>query len=168
MANILLGLLVVGVIIVRQLTARPVREDSRMMLVLLLGAYGLVAIARTVRGHHVSAAVIAALTASLVAAAALGGIRAQTVRVWRDPSGRPMRQGTAVTAALWIVSIAVHLGADVWLAKLSDIAGLGASTIAIYLAVTWGTQGAVLRSRALRVGAGDARYWPRDRAVPLH
>jgi hypothetical protein len=79
-----------------------------------------------------------------------------------------MRQGAAITAALWIVSIAVHLGADVWLVKLSNIAGLGASTIAIYLAVTWGTQGAVLRSRARHLGARDTRYVPRDRASSLH
>jgi hypothetical protein len=148
MLSIVPGLCIVGVIIVRQLTVRPIREDSRLVLVLMLAGYGLIAIAGAVRGHHVSAAVIAVLAASLMGAAALGGIRALTVRVWRGPSGQLMRQGTVITAALWIVSIAVHVGADVWLAKLSNIAGLGASTVAIYVAVTWGTQGTVLRSRA--------------------
>jgi hypothetical protein len=148
MVNIVLGLCIVGVIIVRQLTIRPVRGDSRMVLVLVLAGYGVAAIARTIRGHHVSAAVIGVLVASLLGAAALGGVRALTVRVWRDPDGRLMQRGTATTAALWIVSIAVHLAADAWLAKLSTIAGLGASTVAIYLAVTWGVQGTVLRLRA--------------------
>ena len=168
MVNILLGLLVVAVIIIRQLTVRPVREDSRMVLVLVLGAYGLVAIGRTLRGHHISVAAMAVLVASLVGAAALGGMRALTVRVWRDQSGQLVRRGTAITAALWIVSIAVHLGADVWLAKLSNIGGLGASTIAMYLAVTWGIQGTVLRSRALRLGARDAQYAPRTLTAALH
>jgi hypothetical protein len=156
MVNILLGLLVVAVIIIRQLTVRPVREDSRMVLVLVLGAYGLVAIGRTLRGHHVSVAAMAVLVASLVGAAALGGMRALTVRVWRDQSGQLVRRGTAITAALWIVSLAVHLGADMWLTKLTNIAALGASTIAIYLAVTWGTQATVLRSRAMRLAASQA------------
>lgn len=151
MVNILLGLLIVGVIMVRQLTVRPLREDTRLVLVLVLAVYGLATLARSMRGHHVSVAVIAVLVASLLGAAALGGIRALTVRVWRDPNGQLMRRGTIITAALWIVSIAVHLGSDVWLAKLSNIAGLGASTVAIYLAVTWGTQGTVLRSRAMRL-----------------
>jgi hypothetical protein len=152
MVNILLGLLIVAVIVVRQLMVRPVREEARVVLVLVLAVYGLAALSRSMHGHHVSAAVIAVLVASLVGAAALGGIRALTVRVWRDPDGQLMRRGTVITAALWIVSIAVHVGADVWLAKLSNIAGLGASTVAIYLAVTWGTQGTVLRSRASRLG----------------
>ena len=148
MVNIVLGLCIVGVIIVRQLTVRPVREDSRPALVLVLAAYGVAAVARTVQGHHVSAAMLSVLVASLIAAAALGGVRALTILVWRDPSGQLMRRGTAITAALWIVSIAVHIGADVWLAKLTNIAGLGASTVAIYIAVTWGAQGTVLRARA--------------------
>jgi hypothetical protein len=151
MVNILLGLLIVGVIMVRQLTVRPLREDTRMVLMLVLAVYGLTTLARSVHGHHVSVAVIAVLVASLLGAAALGGIRALTMRVWRDPNGQVMRRGTIITAGLWIISIAVHLGSDVWLAKLSNIAGLGASTVAIYLAVTWGTQGTVLRSRAMRL-----------------
>jgi hypothetical protein len=40
MVNILLGLVVVGVILVGQLTVRPVREDSRMVLVLGRLPYG--------------------------------------------------------------------------------------------------------------------------------
>ena len=59
MVNILLGLLIVAVIVVRQLMVRPVREDARIVLVLVPAVYGLAALSRSMLGHHVSAAVIA-------------------------------------------------------------------------------------------------------------
>jgi hypothetical protein len=40
---------------------------------------------------------------------------------------------------------------DVWVDKLSDVAGLGTSTITVYLAITWAVQGHVVRERAARL-----------------
>lgn len=143
-----MGVLVVALIVWRQFRIRPVREDAQVAILLGLGVVGVVSMSRTMHGHQMSPEIIAVLVASLVLAAVLGGLRALTIRVWREPGGRAMRQGTAITGALWIVSIAAHLGADLWLDKLSDVAGLGASSILAYLAITWAVQGIVVRERA--------------------
>jgi hypothetical protein len=147
-ANVVLGLLVVGLILRRQLRVRPVREDARIGILVLLAFLGVTSMSRTLHGHHVSHSVIAVLVASLLVAGVLGGIRGLTVQVWREPGGQALRKGTAVTAGLWIASIAVHIGADIWLDGLSDIAGLGTSSIMVYLAITWAVQGFVVRERA--------------------
>jgi hypothetical protein len=150
-ANIALGLLVVFLIMQRQLRVRPVREDTRRGILIVLAVLGISSMSRTLHGHHVPHSVIAVLVASLVLAGVLGGIRGLTVQVWRDSSGQVLRKGTAVTIGLWIAAIAVHIGADVWLDQLSDVAGIGASTIIVYLVITWATQGLVIRSRAARL-----------------
>jgi len=150
-ANIVLGLLVLVLILRRQVRVRPVREDARIGILVLLAFLGITSMSRTLHGHHVSHSVIAVLVATLLAAGVLGGIRGLTVQVWRDPGGRALRKGTAVTAGLWVASIAVHIGADIWLDGLSDIAGLGTSSILIYLAITWALQGFVVRERAGRL-----------------
>lgn len=149
--DIAVGVAIVGLIMVRQMCVRPVAEDARMVLFLVLGVLGVVSMSRTLQGHQVPMSAVVLLVGSLVLAAVLGGVRALSVRVWRAPDGRALRQGSAVTAVLWIVSIAAHLGADLWLDKLSDVAGLGASSILAYLAITWAAQSAVIRSRALRL-----------------
>jgi hypothetical protein len=50
------------------------------------------------------------IAASLAAGALLGALRATTVRVWREQE-RFMRQGTWLTAVLWLVSVGGHVGA---------------------------------------------------------
>jgi hypothetical protein len=44
-------------------------------------------------------------------AAITAAIRAVTVHVWID-AGQALRQGTWITAILWIVSLGLHLGCD--------------------------------------------------------
>jgi hypothetical protein len=150
-ANIVIGVLVLAVILRRQLRVRPVREDARVGILIVLAALGISSMSRTVHGHSVSSGVIAVLAASLVVAAVLGGVRGLSVQVWRDAGGQTLRRGTAITAGLWIVSIVLHIVADVWVDDLSDIAGLGTSTILVYLAITWAVQGYVVRARAGRL-----------------
>ena len=53
----------------------------------------------------------AALLGSLALAAGFGILRAVTVRIWLQ-DGRPWSRGNWITAALWIVALAVHLGYD--------------------------------------------------------
>ena len=150
-ANVVLGLVVLVLILRRQVRVRPVREEARIGILVLLAFLGITSMSRTLHGHHVSHSVVAVLVASLLVAGVLGGIRGLTVLVWRDPGGQALRQGTAVTIGLWIASIAVHIGADLWLDDLSDIAGLGTSSIMVYLAITWAVQGFVVRERASRL-----------------
>jgi hypothetical protein len=52
----------------------------------------------------------------------------------------------------------LHIVADIWVDDLSDIAGLGTSTILVYLAITWAVQGYVgfigCRSTGYHASAG--------------
>ena len=59
-----------------------------------------------------------------------------------------MSQGTVLTAVLWVVSLGAHLAMEVGIDHSSKIAGLGASSLLLYLAVTLGVQREVLRRRA--------------------
>lgn len=57
-------------------------------------------------------------------AAITGAIRAMTVRVWIQ-AGQALRQGTWITAVLWVVSLGVHLGYDYLVDGKGSQAGLG-------------------------------------------
>ncbi len=91
----------------------------------------------------------AALLGSLVLAAVFGVLRAATVRIWLQ-EGRPWSRGSWVTASLWIVALAAHLGYDALVADHS-IAGLGNAAIVLYLAVSLGIQRLVVHQRAQRL-----------------
>ena len=112
LANIAIGLIVVGLLLVRQLQPRPAREASSIRLVLILGAAGIFEISKAVGHHHLTAATVAWLAVSLAVGAVTGAIRAATVRVWRAQDGSAWRQGTMLTAALWLISLGAHLALD--------------------------------------------------------
>jgi len=147
LANIAIGLIVVGLLLVRQLPPRPAKETSSIRLVLILGAVGVVEISKAVGSHHLTSASVAWLTVSLIAGAGLGAIRAGTVRIWRAQDGSAWRQGTIFTAALWLVSVAAHFALDAVIDESSRIAVLGTSSILLYLAVTLGVQREIVRRR---------------------
>ena len=165
LANIAIGLIVVGLLLVRQLQPRPAREASSIRLVLILGAVGIFEISKAAGHHHLTAATVAWLAVSLLAGAVTGAVRAATVRVWRAPDGSAWRQGTALTAALWLISLGAHFALDTVIDHASQIAALGTSSILLYLAVTLGIQRAIVRRRAaplapaegapFRVGAAE-------------
>ena len=148
LANLAIGLIVVGLLLVRQLQPRPARETSSIRLVLILGAAGIFEISKAVGHHHLTAAAVAWLAVSLMAGAVTGAIRAATVRVWRAQDGSAWRQGTLLTAALWLISLGAHLALDTVIDHASGIAALGTSSLLLYLAVTLGIQRAIVRRRA--------------------
>ena len=109
--------------------------------------------------HHAGAVTYAALLGSLVLAAAFGVLRAATVRIWLQ-EGQPWSRGSWVTASLWIVALAAHLGYDALVAG-SRTAGVGNATIVLYLAVSLGVQRLVVHQRAGRLRQGGAPVaWP--------
>jgi len=148
LANIAIGLIVVGLLLVRQLQPRPARETSSVRLVLILGAAGIFEISKAVGHHHLTAAAVAWLAVSLMAGAVMGAIRAATVRVWRAQDGAAWRQGTMLTAALWLISLGAHLALDTVIDHASRIAALGTSSVLLYLAMTLGIQREIVRRRA--------------------
>jgi hypothetical protein len=109
---------------------------------------------RKAHAHSVPAGAVAILVASLAVGAVLGVLRGVSVRVWRRPDGTAWRQGSAVTAGLWLVSLAAHVLAEVLADHRTSIDGLGSSTLLIYLAVTLGIQREIVRVRAAKLPGG--------------
>jgi hypothetical protein len=82
--------------------------------------------------HH-CAGVAIALAGSLVIAAVFGAIRAATVHIWVY-GGQAWRQGTWLTAVLWVVSLGVHLGYDYLVDGKGSQSGLGSASLLVYSA----------------------------------
>ena len=109
LVNLLIGIAVLVLLVYRQLQVRPVRANFRLPLILAI--IGVVQLSQFLQHNRHTDTVFAALAGSLVLAAITGAIRAMTVRVWIQ-GGQALRQGTWITALLWIVSLGVHLGYD--------------------------------------------------------
>lgn len=155
--NIVIGVAVLAFVVYRQLAVRRVRENYR--LIIILAIIGIVQFSRFLssNGHAISGGRIAiTLAGSAVLAAALGFLRAITVKIWRGPEGQLLRRGTWLTAVLWVVAVAAHLGFDALVAGGfgTKNASIGDATILLYLAVSFGVQQAVLLNRAQRQDAG--------------
>jgi hypothetical protein len=149
--NILIAVLIVAYLIARQLVTRPVRERSAARLVLILGVIGIIEMVQSVKGHKLGAETITLVAAGIVMGALLGLARAVTVRVWRDTAGLAWRRGTVLTAMLWVVSLAAHLGIDVVVDHSTTAKGLASASILLYLGVTLGVQREVIRLRAAQL-----------------
>jgi hypothetical protein len=150
----IIGIAVLALILYRQLSVRRVRESYRLVIILaVIGVLELSRFTGSQTGSHVDGGRIAlALVGSAVLAVGTGVLRAMTVRLWRGGDGRLLRQGTWLTATLWVVAVAAHLALDALVAggtggKKGDI---GNATIALYLAVSFGVQQMVMRKRAER------------------
>jgi len=77
--NLVTGVAMLALLIYRQLRARPVRGNQRLMLV--LAVIGLIEAAQYMQKVHSSSAAVIALAGSLVLAALFGVVRAVTVRI---------------------------------------------------------------------------------------
>jgi hypothetical protein len=146
--NLVIGLAVLGLVIYRQVIARPVRSNMRILAILaVIGVYQAY---QYLHGVHADAVLAGALAGSLVLAAVFGVLRAATVKLsWRQ--GQWWMQGSWLTALLWIVSLGSHLGFDALAGHHHGYAGLGDATIVLYLAVTYGVQRAVVQLRTQRM-----------------
>ena len=146
---LLVGVAVLGLLIFRNLRAQPVRQVNQRLF-LILGIIGLVETYQYLSQHHAGSIAVLALVGSLVLAAVFGVIRALTVRVWIK-DGQPWSQGNVLTAALWVVALAAHLGYDALLSTHKDISGLGDATVLLYLVVSLAVQWLIVQSRAARL-----------------
>jgi hypothetical protein len=152
--EIVLGVVVLGLLIYRQLRRRPVNA-SGLRLVAILAVIGVIQAYQFLDKHHSGAVTYAALGGSLVLAAVFGALRAVTVRVWLQ-GGQPWSKGSWLTAALWIVALAAHLGYDALVTPGRGSSGLGAATLVLYLAVSLGIQRVVTQVRASRLQPGSS------------
>jgi hypothetical protein len=140
--DIILGVLVLGLVIYRQLVARPINARGLRLLV-VLAVIGVVETVEYLQKYHSGPGTYAALGGSLVLAAVFGVLRAGTVRIWSQ-DGQVWSKGNWLTAGLWIDALVARghgSGGDV-----------GTATIVLYLAVSLGVQRLVSQYRASRMG----------------
>ena len=148
--NLLVGLAVLSLLVYRQLQVRPVRANFRLPLI--LAVIGVIELTQFLKTDHHTRTVFTALAGSLVLAAITGAIRAMTVRVWIQ-AGQALRQGTWITAVLWVVSLGVHLGYDYLVDGKGAQSGLGTASLTLYFAVTYTIQRLILQAKAQRLAA---------------
>ena len=146
--DVILGLGVLVFLIYRQLSVRPVNASALRLIAVLL-VIGLLQTYRFLSQNHAHLLTVAALGGSLVLAA-IGALRARTVRVWLD-DGQAWSQGNWLTAVLWIASLAAHLGYDILVGHGNGIRGLGVATIVLYLAISLGFRRVLVMQRAHRL-----------------
>ena len=149
--NLLIGIAVLALLVYRQLQVRPVRANFRLPLI--LAVIGVIELTQFLKTDHHTGTVFAALAGSLVLAAITGAIRAMTVRVWIQ-AGQALRQGTWITALLWVVSLGVHLGYDYLVDGKGPQSGLGTASLTLYFAVTYTIQRFILQAKAQRIADG--------------
>jgi hypothetical protein len=149
--NLLIGLAVLALLVYRQLQVRPVRANFRLPLI--LAVIGMIQLTQFLKHDHHTGTVFAALAGSLVLAAIFGAIRAMTVRVWIQ-AGQALRQGTWITAVLWVVSLGVHLGYDYLVDGKGAQSGLGTASLTLYFAITYTIQRFILQAKAQRIVNG--------------
>jgi hypothetical protein len=149
--EIILGLAVLGLVIYRQLIARPINAGG-LRLVAIVAVIGVVETVQYLQKYHGGSATYAALGGSLVLAAVFGVLRAATVRIWSQ-DGQVWIKGNWLTGLLWIVALAAHLGYDALVAHGHGSNGsVGTATVVLYLAVSLGVQRLVAQLRASRMG----------------
>jgi hypothetical protein len=148
-SELVVGVLALGWLVYRQLRARPLRMNQRFLLILLL--LGLIETYTYFQhGKHSVSAAAVALIGSLVLAALFGAARAFTVRIW-EQDGQPWVQGNVLTATLWVVAVAAHLGFDYLVGRHQDIGDIGNATVVLYLLVSLVVQRVVMSYRAQRM-----------------
>jgi len=142
-----LGAIVLILVLLRQVRVVPVPRVYHPRLPVILGIIGLLELTSYAGGHHVSSTAWAwVLGTMLVGAVGLGALRGVSMRVWAT-NGWVVRQGNAVTMALWLVSVLVHFVGDTGSTHSGGSDLLGASFL-LYLGLTLGVQYYLVYRRA--------------------
>jgi len=149
--NLVIGVVVLALFLSLQLRTRLLRENYRLPLI--LAVIGIIQFVTFLNGHpHHDGSILAAVAGSLVIAAVMGAVRVPTVQVWRQ-DGQLLRKGTWLTAVLWVISLAAHLGYDYLVAGHAtgkNGGNVGDATVLLYLVVTLAVQRYLLLTRAAR------------------
>jgi hypothetical protein len=147
-----LGALILVLVLLRQVRVRPVRRVFQPRLPLVIGVIGLFEMFSYASDHHVSSSAwLWVLGTLMVGALGLGVLRGVSMRVWSG-NGWVLRQGTAITMALWLVSLLVHFAGDTGQSH-AGAAGLEGASFLLYLGVTLCVQNYVVFRRGLPLWA---------------
>jgi hypothetical protein len=145
---IALDVVIVALVLYRQRMVRRVWPRLSLRLAGVLAVIGLIELLSYTGSRHLSGAVVGVLVLSfVVGAVALGALRAASVRIWRV-NNAVLRQGTWLTMGLWVLSLALHFGADWWIDALHGPTGVASASLLLWLGVTYGVQNAVVHRRA--------------------
>jgi hypothetical protein len=166
--NLVIGVVVLALFLSLQLATRQLRENYRLPLI--LAVIGIIQFVTFLNGHpHHDGAIVAAVAGSLVIAAVMGAVRVPTVKVWRQ-DGVLLRKGTWLTAVLWVISLAAHLGYDYLVAGHAtgkNGGNVGDATVLLYLVVTLAVQRYLLITRAARQEAAGQLAGDGPRTPPV-
>jgi hypothetical protein len=147
-----LGALILVLVLLRQVRVRPVRRVFQPRLPLVIGVIGLFEMFSYADNHHISSSAwLWVLGTLVVGALGLGVLRGVSMRVWSG-NGWVLRQGTAITMALWLVSLLVHFAGDTGQSH-AGAAGLEGASFLLYLGVTLCVQNYVVFRRGLPLWA---------------
>lgn len=142
--GLLIGAALIVFFIVRQFSARRVLSLANLIAPAALLYFG----AQGISSLDASGWVLLGISMSL--AFALGSARGVTFRVWTNPNGDAMMQGTGFTLALWITTIAIKVVLTFVESKLGFGAAYGSTVQALLPgATTIGAQLLVVYLRAL-------------------
>lgn len=147
-----LGAVILILVLLRQVRVRPVPRVFQPRLPVVIGVIGLFEMFSYAGDHHVSSSAWLWVAGTLVVGAlGLGVLRGVSMRVWAG-NGWVLRQGSAVTMALWLVSLLVHFVGDAEQGH-AGAAGLEGASFLLYLGVTLCVQYYVVYRRALPLWA---------------
>jgi hypothetical protein len=147
-----LGALILVLVLLRQVRVRPVRRVYQPRLPVVIGVIGLFEMFSYAGDHHISgSAWLWVLGTLIVGALGFGVLRGLSMRVWSG-DGWVLRQGNAVTMALWLVSLLIHFVGDTEQSH-AGAAGLEGASFLLYLGVTLAVQYYVVYRRALPLWA---------------
>jgi uncharacterized membrane protein HdeD (DUF308 family) len=146
--TVALDILVILYVLSRQRMIRAVPRQLHLRVPVVLGVIGFFELINYTGSHHVSSTDYDWVIGTLViGAGVLGAVRAFTVKLW-TANNWVVRQGTALTFVLWLVSLGLHFVGD----EGANHAGAGnfaSTTLLLYVAVTLAVQTYVVHRRAV-------------------
>ncbi|MDT8913308.1 DUF1453 domain-containing protein [Amycolatopsis sp. PS_44_ISF1] len=160
--QVVLIIAVIAYVLIRRLAGEPAEAKRMLILPAILIAVGLSQLDDLGR----SGVAVLFLAGTTLVSAALGALRGVTIRLPRR-DGIVFMRYTAVTIVLWVVNIAVKIGAGLLLGAI-DPAGSDALGGTTFLTVGVGMllEGVVVLARALRTG--DQVIWAQGRDGAPH
>jgi hypothetical protein len=151
--DIVVTLAVLAWVLYRQTVARPVTVRQLWVLPAILVVLGVISLSNVNHGH-LSRTGVTYVAVDLVSSIALGAIRGCFIRVYSQ-NGVMWRQGSAVTIALWIVSIAVRLGIGLLAAK-AGVGNVSDAALEVAFGLSLAGQNAIVALRGQRQGLSFA------------
>jgi hypothetical protein len=162
LVDIVITLVVLAWVLYRQTVARPVSVRRLWLLPAILIVLGVISISHVNHGH-LSGTADAYLAVDVVSSIALGALRGFFVRVYGQ-DGVMWRQGSAVTIALWIVSIAVRVLVGI-LAANAGVGNVSDAALEVAFGLSLASQNAVVAWSGLRQGLPFAEDPRRARRI---